>query len=111
MSVVRINELPKFLAEDQDEKTHAIIVNDMLSPSEPLVVPLALKGVTSHLPSRKPKSSDYEDEYNPYIDTTSEAPVWEPSETGFAEQEDAMTEFSGEVISSDTVTRGQRIIN
>ena len=28
----RINELPKFLAEDPDEKTHAIISNDPLNP-------------------------------------------------------------------------------
>ena len=39
-AVVVINELPKFLAEDPDEKTHAIIVNDPLNPNEPVVIPL-----------------------------------------------------------------------
>ena len=42
---------------------------------------------------------------------TSKAPVWEPSETGFAEQEDAMTDLRGDVIDSETIARGRRIIN
>ena len=48
-----------------------------------LVIPLALKGVTSYFPSRKPKASEYEDESIPHIGMTSEALVWEPSETSF----------------------------
>ena len=42
---------------------------------------------------------------------TSKAPVWEPSETIFAEQEEAMTNFRGDFISSETITRGRLIIN
>ena len=61
MKGVRINEIPKFLGEYLDDKTHTIIVNDMLNPNEPLIILLALKGVTSYFPSRKPKSSEYED--------------------------------------------------
>ena len=44
MEGVRINELPKFLAEDPDEKTHEIIAYYPLNPNEPLVIPLVLKG-------------------------------------------------------------------
>ena len=55
MTGVRIIELPKFLAEDPDEKTHVIIVNDPLNLNEPLVIPLALKSFTSNFPSRKPR--------------------------------------------------------
>ena len=36
---------------------------------------------------------------------------WEPSEASFAEQEDAMTDFRGQVINYETVARGRRIIN
>ena len=57
MTGVRINELPKFLAEDPDEKMHAIIVDDPLNPNEPLVIPLALKGVMSYLLSRNLRAS------------------------------------------------------
>ena len=86
MAGVIINELPNFLSKDADDKMHAIIVYDPLNPNEPLVVPLALKEVTSYFPSRKPKSSEYEYESILHIDMTSEAPVWEPHDTGFAEQ-------------------------
>ena len=57
MSGVIINELPNFLAEDPDEKTHSIMVDDPLNPNEPLVTPLALRGFTSYLSSRKPSLS------------------------------------------------------
>ena len=42
---------------------------------------------------------------------TSKAPAWDPYDIGFSEQEDAMTDFSGEVIISKTTARGRRIIN
>ena len=72
---VKINELPKFLVEDIDEKTHSIIVDDPLNPNAPLVIPLVLKRVTSYLPSRKPRSSEYEDFSIININMTSEATV------------------------------------
>ena len=37
--------------------------------------------------------------------------MYEPSETSFSEQEDAMTELRGEVITSETITRGRKITN
>ena len=83
MSGEKINEIPKFLADDPDDDIHAIIVNDMLNPNEPLIIPLSLKGVPNYFLSRKPKAIEYEDESIPHIDMTSEAPLWEPSETGF----------------------------
>ena len=95
---VIINELPKFLEEDPDEKTHAIIVDDPLNPNKPLIIPLSLKGVNIYFPYKKPKASEDEDEYFLHIDMTSKEPLWEPSETGFPEQEDAMIDFRLEVL-------------
>ena len=83
MDGVRINDLPKILAEDPDEETHAIIVYDPLNPNEPPVIPLSLNEVTGYLPFRKPRASEYKDESIPHIKTTSEAPVWDPYETSF----------------------------
>ena len=68
MAVVRINDLPKFLAEDTDEKTYTIIINDPLNPNEPLIIPLVLKGVTSYFLYRKPRASYYKDYSIPHID-------------------------------------------
>ena len=84
ISGVIINELPNFLAEDPDEKAHAIIFDGPLNPNEPLVILLALKGIASYFLSKNPKASEYEDESIPYIEMTIEAPVWEPSETRFS---------------------------
>ena len=60
MSGVKINELPKFLAEYTNEKTHAIIVNNPLNLNQPLIILLAFKGVTSYLLSRNPRESEYD---------------------------------------------------
>ena len=65
----------------------------------------------SYFPSRNARASEYEDESITHIDMTSKAPVWEPSDTGFSEQEDLMTDFRVLVIKSDTIKRGRRIIN
>ena len=65
----------------------------------------------SYCPSRKPKASEYEDESIPHIDITSKDSVWEQSGNRFAEQEYAMTDLRGDVIVSETIARGQRIIN
>ena len=111
MAGVRINDIPKFLSEDPDEKTHTTIVDEPLNPNKPLIILIVLKGFTSYFPSRKPRASEYEDDSIPHIEMTRKPPVWEPSETRFTEQEDAMTNFRGEVISSETIERGIRTIN
>ena len=71
ISGVRINYLPMFLAEDPDDKTHEIRVDDLLKPNEPLVIPLELNGVMSYLLSRNPNASEYEYESITHIDMTS----------------------------------------
>ena len=111
ISGVIINELPKFFAEDPDEKIHAIIVDDPPNQNEPLIVLLAFKGVPSYFSSRDPIASEYKDESIPRIDMTSEALVWEPSDTSFSKKEGAMNDFRVEVNSSETIARGQQIIN
>ena len=59
MAGVRINDLPKFLEDGIDEKTHTIIVDDPLNPNETLIILLVLKGVTSYFLSRKSIASEY----------------------------------------------------
>ena len=55
---------------------HAITVNDPLNPNEPLIILLALKGITIYFLVRKPKANKYEDKAIPQIYMTSEALVW-----------------------------------
>ena len=107
---VEINELPKFLAKNPDERTHAVVVDDPVS-NEPLIIPLEIKGVTSFFPTRKPTRQEYEEDSIPKINMTSELPDWEPSTADFAEQESAMIDAGGQVISNDIIERGRRFIN
>ena len=79
--------------EDPNENTHAIIVNDPLNPNEPLIILVVLKRVTSYFLSRDPIESEFYDESIPHIDMASKETVWEPSETSYTEQEDAMNNF------------------
>ena len=73
--------------------------------------PVIIEGVNSYLPSRKLRESEDEDYSIPNIYMTSEVPFCEPSEISFEDQEDAITDFRGQVIINETITRGQRIIN
>ena len=49
---VTINEIPKFLASNPTNETHSIIVTDPDDPAQQLVFPLAICGVTTHLPTQ-----------------------------------------------------------
>ena len=57
-----------------------------MNPSEPLIIPLVLKGINSYFSYMNTRAHEYEDESIPHIDMARKAPVWEPSETSFTEQ-------------------------
>ena len=59
MTGVKFNEIPVFKAEDPDEKTHAIIVSDLMNPNQPLIIPLVLKVVTNPFLSSNTRASEY----------------------------------------------------
>ncbi len=89
MNDVRVDEVPKFLAENPDDQSHALSF-----PNEQgYIIPLSLKGVTSYFPTRKPTL----DEYNNCrcIEISYESPEWNPHSQSFARQEEAMTDGSG----------------
>ena len=103
--------MPNVLADNRYEETHAVVVYDPTDPREPLIISLMLNFVTNYLPVRNTSIREYEDEYISHIITTSENPAWEPSESTFFNQEEAMNDFSGQVIDRETVARIWRIIN
>ena len=49
-----INELPKFLEENPNEDKYAVVVDDPLDPSEPLMIPHMLEGIKSYFPVMNP---------------------------------------------------------
>ena len=93
---VKISEIPKFLTERPADDTHAISVREM-GTREPYLIPLALRGVTSVFPSRKPTAAEYENDSNRKFELTFEIPEWDPHSTQFAEQEAAFSDSYGRI--------------
>lgn len=84
---VIVNDTPRFLTDNPDEFTHAILVPDS-STDCPYVIPLGLQGVTSTFPTRKPTVDEYES--LPRLELTSEDPPYDPHDPTFASQEQAL---------------------
>ncbi len=43
---VTVNNVPKFLAANPTDQTHALTINDPDNPLQPVILPLTLRGVT-----------------------------------------------------------------
>ena len=59
MNDVQVSETPKFLADNPEDSTHALVIPDPDS-DEPHVMPFSLDGVTSCFPTRKPMAQEFE---------------------------------------------------
>jgi hypothetical protein len=81
---VIVNETPKFMNEMPTEKDHAIVVTNSDS-TDRLIIPLAVQGVTSTFPTRKPTL----DEYNtcPHFTLNYDSPEIESETECFANME------------------------
>ena len=70
----------------------------MTEKEEPFLIPLAIKGITSHIPTHKLMMSKFENTplCNQYNLTNSEV-KWDPMMTHFKEQEEAMLGANGHI--------------
>ena len=100
---VTVNDLPKFLATDPTENTHALTLPDPDFPTRTITLPLKLRGVISSLNVWKPTSDQWNSENYKRLILTSETLTWDPLTTDFEEQEQAMTDFSGNIVRDATV--------
>ena len=112
---VTVNHRPKYLCKNPTEMDHAIItkriqypedpyLTDMIDPAGPtekLILPLCLQGVTSFLPVSEPSREEWDAHKYPRIDLTSHDLTWDPQNTSFQEQEAAMTDAGGTVIARE----------
>ena len=57
---VKVNDIPRFLTEQPDDHTHALVL-PKATGDHPLVVPLSLDGVTSYFPTSKPTEDEFQD--------------------------------------------------
>ncbi len=86
---VIVNNLPKFLASDPTDQTHALTIKDPDNPLQPVILPLNLRGVTSLLYVRPVTIDEFNSLDHPRLHLTSETLTWDPSTTLFEEQETA----------------------
>jgi hypothetical protein len=110
---VTIHDTPKIFAKNPTNHSHAIVVLDPVDPKNDLVIPLELVGVTSVFSVRTQTRQEFEDDDNPRIVMTGEAPDWDPHNSDWSQQETSMTDLRGQVQNFDYVVaaRGQRLIN
>ena len=80
------------------DQTHAIVATTDNDPDTAIILPLYLKGVTSFLPVSNPSLNHWGSHKYPRINLTSDHLIWDPSDTEFSDQEDAMRNHSGELI-------------
>ena len=88
---LEVNECPKFLAKNPTVAHHSIYF-----PEEEIRIPLNLDRTISYIPVRMPTNQELENptkvlEITPVIDT------WDPHSLSYQEQEEAMTDFRGEI--------------
>ena len=90
LASVEVNECPKFLAKQPSLENHSLFF-----PSEKIRLPLLLCGIISYLPTVTPTHNDAE--LLPMLELTPQSPTWNPHNPLFQEQEDAMTNYRGEM--------------
>jgi len=94
---VIIHDTPNFLTQNPTVASHAITVPDPDKPGQLLHLPLALDGVTSYLPVRKPTADEFRSGNFARIDLTSQHLTWDPSDPNFATQESNTMDKDGEI--------------
>jgi hypothetical protein len=100
---IGVQECPKFLQEHQDDTSQALKITQ---DGENMLIPLALRGVVSYFPTRKPTPAEFQTCRR--AELTFEEPEWDPSSTTFQEQEDATVDAHGRVYDTGDGNRGGR---
>ena len=77
-------------------ETHVIIAPDP-DGNAPLIMPLKIQRVTSYLLVHKPSQRECDSMSIPGIELTSEHLDWDPASNRYEEQEEATTDFRGEI--------------
>ncbi len=103
---VTVNDLPKFLAANPTDQSHALTINDPDNPLQPVILPLTLRGVTLLLNVRTVTINEFNSQDYPRLHLTSETLTWDPTTTLYEQQKNAMINYSGNIV-CDAAVRGQ----
>ena len=106
MNDATINILPKFLAANPTDQTHALTITDPNNPLQPVILPLTLRGVTLLLNVRTVTINESNSQDYLRLHLTSETLTWDPTTNLYEQQENAMMDYSSNII-HDATMRGQ----
>ena len=89
---IKVNERPKIHSPDPTIDDHSIYIKD-----HDLRIPLALWGIFSFFPSRKPTNEEAEDD-SAVIMITPDSPDWNPYSDVYAKNEESFLDWQGRLI-------------
>ncbi len=96
-----VDDTPMFLMSDPTDHTHALTIIDPHQPAQTVILPLALRGVTSLLNVRDITLDEWNSDAFKRLHLTSETLTWDPITTLYEEQEAAMLiDYSGRVVTT-----------
>ncbi len=84
---------------------HALTITDPNNPLQLVILPLTMRGVTSLLNVRTVTINEFNSRDYPRLHLTSETLTWDPTTNQYEQQENAMMDYSGNII-RDAAVRG-----
>lgn len=91
---IKINECPKFLAENPSIEDHSAYF-----PDADVRIPFLLEGIISYIPTRLPTKNEMKLQEGNYLILTPNTPEWNPHTSIYSEQEYSMMDYNGNVKS------------
>ena len=92
MNDIDLHECPKFMEQRPNDRSHTLCSNQ---DGDELLISLALRGVTSYFPTRKPMKAELSTCRR--FDLTSQDPEWDPQSSVYKEQEETTCDALGMV--------------
>ncbi len=108
---VIVNNLPKFLATDPTDQTHALTLTDPDNPLQPVILSLILRGGTLVLNVKSTTIDEFNSHDYIRLHLTSETLTWDPTTDLYEQQEHAMIDYSGNIVRDAAVRRPKLILN
>ncbi len=95
-----VNNMPMFLTSDPIDHTHALTIRDPHQLAQMVILQLALQGVTSLLNVWGIALDEWNSDAFKRLHLTSETLTWDPATSLYEEQEVAMIDYSGRVVTT-----------
>ncbi len=95
-----VDDTPKFLTSDPTDHKHALTIKDPDHPAQMVILPLALQGVTLLLNVRAPTLDEWNSDTFKQLHLISDSLTWDLTTPLNEEQEAAMIDYSGHVVTT-----------